>query len=182
MARPGEDSIGPIDNGLVGITKCPTGSEGGRIQPQPARPPTRKSMRPARPTTVGCCRVAGTLGVSAPLGPRESNAPSIANRTSPMAWTRCLGSFSKQRCSTFRSFGGVVSGRDSREGSRSSTFASVSDTSSPTKARSPVSISNSTTPNAQMSERRSVVFPRACSGDIYAAVPMITPICVSHGG
>ncbi len=31
----------------------------------------------------------------------------------------------------------------------------------------------------QMSLRLSVVSPLACSGDMYAAVPMITPICVA---
>ncbi len=40
----------------------------------------------------------------------------------------------------------------------------------------PVSISNNTAPNAQISARLSTGFPRACSGDMYAAVPMITPI------
>ena len=30
-----------------------------------------------------------------------------------------------------------------------------------------------------MSDRLSTGFPRACSGDMYAAVPMITPICVA---
>ncbi len=44
------------------------------------------------------------------------------------------------------------------------TFASVSATSSPVKARWPVSISKSTAPNAQMSARLSTALPRACSG------------------
>ena len=39
----------------------------------------------------------------------------------------------------------------------------------------PVSISYSTTPNAQMSARLSTAFPRACSGLMYAAVPRICP-------
>ena len=39
----------------------------------------------------------------------------------------------------------------------------------------PVSISNTTHPNAQMSVRLSTGFPRACSGLMYAAVPRITP-------
>ena len=50
----------------------------------------------------------------------------------------------------------------------------------PVKQRCPVSISNSTTPKDQISLRLSTGFPLVpCSGDIYAAVPMITPICVA---
>ncbi len=43
----------------------------------------------------------------------------------------------------------------------------------------PVSISTSTTPNAQMSARRSTGLPLACSGDMYAAVPRMTPCIVA---
>ena len=57
--------------------------------------------------------------------------------------------------------------------------ASVSETVSPAKSCSPVSISYSTTPKAQMSARLSTAFPRACSGDMYAAVPRITPCMVA---
>ncbi len=49
-------------------------------------------------------------------------------------------------------------------------------------SRAPVSISHSTTPNAQMSARASTVPPRACSGDMYAAVPRITPCIVPSAG
>ena len=76
---------------------------------------------------------------------------------------------------------GTVGGSASQSGSRFSTVASVSDMSSPSNARLPVSISNSTQPNAQMSARLSTVFPRACSGDMYAAVPRIMPACVIAG-
>lgn len=51
----------------------------------------------------------------------------------------------------------------------------VSERSSPGNARVPVSISNSTAPNAQMSLRLSAARPLACSSAIYAAVPRITP-------
>ena len=54
----------------------------------------------------------------------------------------------------------------------------MSETSSPSNARRPVSISYSTTPNAQTSARRSTALPRACSGAMYAAVPRISPISV----
>ena len=48
------------------------------------------------------------------------------------------------------------------------------------EAGTPVSISYSTHPNAQMSVRWSTGRPRACSGDMYAAVPRIMPACVSR--
>ena len=55
-------------------------------------------------------------------------------------------------------------------------------TSSPRKARRPVSASYSTQPNAHMSARRSTARPRACSGDMYAAVPRIMPTPVIATG
>ena len=74
---------------------------------------------------------------------------------------------------------GTAAGDRSHSGSLIITAASVSDTVSPSNTRCPVSISKRTTPKAQMSARLSTGLPRACSGDIYAAVPMITPICVA---
>ena len=59
---------------------------------------------------------------------------------------------------------GVDAGSRVRSGSRSMTFASTSVISAPGNARVPVSISYRTTPNAQMSARRSTALPRACSG------------------
>ncbi len=59
--------------------------------------------------------------------------------------------------------------------------ANVSLTSSPANARFPVSISNSTQPNAHTSLRLSAGRPFACSGLMYAAVPRIMPICVIAG-
>ena len=64
----------------------------------------------------------------------------------------------------------------------SAPFASVSLTSSPSNGRLPVSISYSTQPNAQMSLRLSASRPFACSGDMYAAVPRITPTPVIMAG
>jgi hypothetical protein len=54
--------------------------------------------------------------------------------------------------------------------------------SSPSKARLPVSISYSTHPKPQMSLRLSASRPLACSGDVYAAVPRITPTPVIIAG
>ncbi len=51
----------------------------------------------------------------------------------------------------------------------------ISEATVPGKACLPVSISKSTTPRAQRSARWSTWRPRACSGLMYAAVPMITP-------
>ena len=50
---------------------------------------------------------------------------------------------------------------------------------SPSNALRPDSISNSTAPKAQTSVRRSTTLPRACSGDMYAAVPITTPARVA---
>ena len=49
---------------------------------------------------------------------------------------------------------------------------------SPVKDCLPVSISKSTQPNAHTSDCASVAWPRACSGLIYAAVPIMTPAIV----
>ena len=63
-----------------------------------------------------------------------------------------------------RTVGGVVAGIAPRSGSRVSTDASVSLSVSPPNGRWPVTISYSSTPNAQMSARLSTSLPRACSG------------------
>src|SRR5215510_14539895 len=77
---------------------------------------------------------------------------------------------------------GTEGGSARQYGSPRSTAASVSDTSLPSNARLPVSISNSTHPNAQMSLRLSAGRPFACSGDIYAAVPRRTPTPLMSAG
>ena len=74
--------------------------------------------------------------------------------------------------------GGVAAGSSEKSGSRSRIAAITSDDVSPSKARRPVSISYSTQPNAQMSVRLSTALPRACSGDMYGAVPSSTPSTV----
>ena len=60
-----------------------------------------------------------------------------------------------------------------------STAATTCATVSPWNGRVPVSISNETAPNDQMSLRLSTVLPLACSGDMYEAVPKMTPCCVA---
>ena len=74
-----------------------------------------------------------------------------------------------------------VAGSRVQSGSSRMMATKVSCTSPPANARRPVNISNSTAPNAQTSARLSTVFPRACSGDMYAAVPRIMPACVITG-
>ena len=59
---------------------------------------------------------------------------------------------------------GVEAGSRVQSMSARSTSAIVCDVVSPSKRRRPASISNSTTPNAQMSERLSTGEPLACSG------------------
>jgi hypothetical protein len=94
---------------------------------------------------------------------------------------RCLGFFCRQARITCTTRGGIDAGNRCQFGSTFITLPSVSAMSSPSNARVPVSNSNRTAPNAQMSARLSTVLPRACSGDMYAAVPRIIPACVMAG-
>ena len=48
----------------------------------------------------------------------------------------------------------------------------------PSNGRAPVASSSSTTPSDQGSVLASTSSPRACSGDMYAAVPSVTPVSV----
>ncbi len=52
----------------------------------------------------------------------------------------------------------------------------------PSKAFLPVSISNSTAPNAKMSLRTSASLPSSCPGAMYWKVPRIAPCAVRSGG
>ena len=49
----------------------------------------------------------------------------------------------------------------------------------PLNGRTPVAISNSITPSAQMSLDACAASPRSCSGDMYGSVPTAVPACVS---
>ena len=106
--------------------------------------------------------------------------PRSAIRASPMSRRRVRGSLSRHRRSN-RVMGGGMSGWTFQSGSSRVMAESVSVTVSREKAGTPVSISYSTHPNAQMSVRRSTGRPRACSGDMYARVPMIMPASVAAG-
>ena len=96
-----------------------------------------------------------------------------------MSRSRRRGSFIRHRRSSRRMHPGVSAGRRSHCGSRSSTAAIMSATVAPGNGGAPVSISNSTHPNAHTSARRSTTAPRACSGLMYAAVPRISPVLVA---
>ena len=91
-------------------------------------------------------------------------ASSIASRASRMSASLCFRSFSRHRRSRRRTLGGVSTGRRDQFGWSLMTAAITSVVSVPPKARSPVSISNSTQPHAQISAPRSTTRPRACSG------------------
>ncbi len=72
----------------------------------------------------------------------------------------------------------MLSGRSPSSIGLRNTSASVCEIVSPSNSRLFESISCSITPNDQMSARRSVGWPEACSGDMYAAVPRINPATV----
>jgi hypothetical protein len=110
------------------------------------------------------------------------NASSMSKRTAVAESSRRFESLVKQRRSILEIDRGVGAVSAFQSGSLFNTLASTSETSSPSNARVPVSISNSTHPNAHMSLRRSAGLPRACSGLMYAAVPSIIPAPVSITG
>jgi hypothetical protein len=96
-----------------------------------------------------------------------------------MSGRRRLRSFSRQRRNSRWIDGGVFAGSAVQSGSFVITKASVCEIVSPSNKRFPVSISHRTTPNDQMSDRLSADLPLACSGDMYAAVPRMTPARVA---
>jgi hypothetical protein len=116
-------------------------------------------------------------------GSNSSTAPVstrlIETRASPMSRKRSFGSLSRHRLSRRRTLAETAGGMADHSGSVLSTAANVVEMSSPSNARRPVSISYSTHPNAQISTRLSTALPRACSGAMYAAVPMMPSYCAS---
>ena len=103
----------------------------------------------------------------------------MAILASPMSRSRFFALRSRQRRSSARIVAGVSRGNWSKSIGLANTPASVCETVSPSNRRWPVSNSNNTTPNDQMSARLSTALPLACSGLIYAAVPMIMPAWVA---
>ena len=107
--------------------------------------------------------VAGTSNANTPL--TEANqGVQAAFGLSPQAEQQ-VKQVAEARANEFRAgSSGVSTGNACQFGSVFSTDASTSEISSPSNARRPLSISNTTTPKAQMSARLSTVLPRACSG------------------
>jgi hypothetical protein len=104
-------------------------------------------------------RGAGTASIAGAV-----SDSSISNRASAMSASRRRRSRSSDRRSNRRMAGGVAAGNASQSGSPRKTAANVSDTSSPSKARLPVSVSYRTQPKAHTSLRLSASLPLACSG------------------
>ncbi len=115
--------------------------------------------RPARAPGPGEADRAASSGASLP-----ASTSSMTSRASPTSRSRSFASRARQRRSSPRMRGGVAAGSVAHPGSALSTAASTSLTVSPSKSLSPVSISHSTTPKAQMSARLSTGLPLACSG------------------
>src|SRR4029078_1119317 len=95
---------------------------------------------------------------------------------------RVVRSFARQRLSTVRTAIGTPGGSALQSGSSREIETMVSVMSSPPNAHFPVSISHKTHPKAHTSQRLSAGRPFACSGDIYAAVPRMTPTPVIMAG
>src|SRR5262245_30886419 len=98
-----------------------------------------------------------------------------------MSLTRLRRSFSRQPSISSAIGLGTSAGSALQSGSPLMIDASTTATSSPSNAGLAVSISYRTQPNAQRSLRLSAALPRACSGDMYAAVPSRTPTPVIIG-
>jgi hypothetical protein len=114
--------------------------------------------------------------VSGSATPASSSASS--SRAEPMSGRRSRGSRCRHRPNRRRTDAGVSAGSRDQSGSVVTTAAIRSVIVSPGNSGAPVSNSNSTTPNAHTSARRSTVRPRICSGDMYPAVPRIIPATV----
>ena len=110
----------------------------------PTRAPSASSARPSRLVT------------------EEGLARRIL--ASPIPWSRCFESRSRQRRSRWRIPLGVSAGSRDQSMLSRTTAAMTSVTFSPWKSARPVTISKRTTPNDQMSARLSTGLPRACSG------------------
>ena len=125
---------------VVRTTRARPGRVVIQTAPPAAAPPTTSAAvavtaprsHPAREAVAGSVTTsdAGTV-----------NASSISNRAPAASERRRFRSFSRQRRSNRRIDAGVSGGNGRQSGSARSTAASVSLTSSPAKARAPVSIS-----------------------------------------
>ena len=133
------------------------------------------------PVSAAMRRHSGLRGSTVADPPRLAGSSS-AKSAAAMSATRLRRSFSRQRRISARIDPGTRAGNALQSGSLLSTATITSVTSSPSNGRFPVSISNSTQPKAQMSLRLSAGLPFACSGDMYAAVPINIPTPVIIAG
>jgi len=101
----------------------------------------------------------------------------MAIRASPIACKRLFTSRSRHRCNRARM--GCGAGTCSNGISLRSTSARVCAIVAASNSGLPFSISHNTTPNDQISARRSTAAPAACSGAMYPGVPRITPASVA---
>ena len=111
-----------------------------RRLPRRGRPP-RMTTRSALATVIACPRSASRRRAPQTIRPTRG-----AHRECPRA---AFGFFSRHRRRRRRTLAGVAAGNAVWSGSARNTAANVSETSSPSNARRPVSISNSTQPKAQ---------------------------------
>ncbi len=147
---------------------------------RPSRPRPAASAATAASSAARRRRPAAGPGLAPAAGRSgSSNAPNRPSRTSATSRRRSAGSFARQRRSTPDTARGTSADSDPQAGSDLMTSARMPVTSSPSNALRPVSISYTTAPSAHTSVRRSTGRPRACSGDMYAAVPTMTPIRVA---
>ena len=137
----------------------------------------RRRLSPRRPERDNRCKSDGRARQLQPTAPRVARAATrdrhcSARRVLRRAGNEFLelharvadvlqsrfGSLFRHRRSSRRRRSGTSAGSARQSGSVFSTDANVSEIVSPLKSRWPVSISNSTTPNAQMSARLSTGF------------------------
>ena len=146
-------------NGAAALAAGEAVRDARRKPAAPARATSPAAIAPSTAVRGPAARDVGLTGAGA-----TTSRLCRAIRASPISRSLNFGSRSRQRSISVRRAGGVSAGRRSSLMGSLMTAAIVSVTVSPSKRRSPLSISNSTTPNAQMSARVSTAFPRACSG------------------
>ncbi len=154
------------------------GARNSRVPIAPSAAAAARASQTSRGRESACGRGAAVCEAAVTAAPGWRTRSSIATRASPTSRSRRRGSRSRQRSSSLRSPAGAPAGSADQSTSCRSTAASVSLTVSPAKRRAPVSISYSTTPKDHRSARLSTALPRACSGDMYAAVPRMIPAAV----
>ena len=135
---------------------------------QPVEHPPLETIGRVNARSLGL-RFEAEIDASEPIGEVVESVDDLcafmaAMRASPMSLNREPGSRCRQRSSNRRIARGVSAGNAPQSSSLRITAASVSEIVSPSNSRRPASISNSKTPNDQISARRSTVLPLACSG------------------